>query len=173
MIEIREEQLGEYQEIRQVIVAAFGGDPEEPAANVVELLRDRNKVPVALVAVSDNKIVGHIMFSLVTITLVPKAFRAVGLAPLSVLPEFQRQGIGSMLAREGLKKCAAAGFEMVVVLGSYHYYPRFGFSRASFYGLGNEYDTDENFMAIELKNGVLDKVSGTVQYSPEFKECGC
>ena len=173
MIEIREEQRGEYQEIRQVIVAAFGGDPEEPAANVVELLRDRNKAPVALVAVSDNKIVGHIMFSLVTITLVPKAFRAVGLAPLSVLPEFQRQGIGSMLAREGLKKCAAAGFEMVVVLGSYHYYPRFGFSRASFYGLDNEYDTDEHFMAIELKNGVLDKVSGAVQYSPEFKECGC
>ena len=44
---------------------------------------------------------------------------------------------------------------------------------ASLYGLGNEYDTDEHFMAIELKHGALDKVSGTVQYSPEFKECGC
>ena len=173
MIEIREEQRGEYQEIRQVIVAAFGGDSEEPAANVVELLRDRNKAPVALVAVSDNKIVGHIMFSPVTITLASKAFRAVGLAPLSVLPELQRQGIGSMLVREGLKKCAAAGFEIAVVLGSHYYYPRFGFSRASLYGLGNEYDTGENFMAIELKNSTLDKVSGTVQYSPEFKECGC
>ena len=170
MIEIREEQRGECQEIRQVIVAAFDGALE---ANVVELLRGRNKAPVALAAVSDNKIVGHIMFSPVTITLAPKAFRAVGLAPLSVLPEFQRQGIGSMLAREGLKKCAEAGFEIAVVLGSSHYYPRFGFSRASFYGLGNEYDTDEHFMAIELKNGTLDKVSGTVQYSPEFKECGC
>ena len=170
MIEIREEQEGKYQEIRQVIVAAFGGDIE---ANVVELLRHRNKDPVALVAVSNNKIVGHIMFSLVTITPAPKAFRAVGLAPLSVLPEFQRQGIGSMLTRKGLKKCAAAGFEMVVVLGSHYYYPRFGFSRASLYGLGNEYDTDEHFMAIELKNSALDKVSGTVQYSPEFKECGC
>ena len=170
MIETREEQRGEYQEIRQVIVAAFGGDLE---ANVVELLRGRNKAPVALVAASDNKIVGHIMFSPVTITPASKAFRAVGLAPLSVLPEFQRQGIGSMLAREGLKKCAAAGYEIAVVLGSHYYYPRFGFSRASLYGLGNEYDTDENFMAIALKNGVLDKVSGTVQYSPEFKECGC
>ena len=170
MIETREEQRGEYQEIRQVIVAAFGGDLE---ANVVELLRGRNKAPVALVAASDNKIVGHIMFSPVTITPASKSFRAVGLAPLSVLPEFQRQGIGSMLAREGLKKCAAAGYEIAVVLGSHYYYPRFGFSRASLYGLGNEYDTDENFMAIALKNGVLDKVSGTVQYSPEFKECGC
>ena len=170
MIEIREEQAGEYQVIRQVIVAAFGGDTE---AALVELLRHRNRAPVALVAVSDNKIVGHIMFSPVTITLAPKAFRAVGLAPLSVLPEFQRQGIGSMLAREGLKKCAAAGFEMAVVLGSHHYYPRFGFSRASLYGLGNEYDTDEHFMAIELKDGALDKVTGTVQYSSEFKECGC
>ena len=170
MIEIRKEQEAEYQEIRQVIVAAFGGDIE---ANLVELLRDRNKAPVALVAVSDNKIVGHIMFSPVTITLAPKAFRAVGLAPLSILPEFQRQGIGSMLAREGLKKCAAAGFEMAVVLGSHHYYPRFGFSRASLYGLGNEYDTDQHFMVIELKNGALDKVSGIVRYSSEFKECGC
>ena len=170
MIEIREEQQEECQEIRQVIVAAFGGALE---ANVVELLRGRNKAPVTLVAVSDNKIVGHIMFSPVTITLAPKAFCAVGLAPLSVLPEFQRQGIGSMLAREGLKKCAAAGFEIAVVLGSHYYYLRFGFSHANLYGLGNEYDTDEHFMAIELKNGVLDKVSGTVQYSPEFKECGC
>lgn len=170
MVEIREEQEGEYQEIRQVIVAAFGGDTE---ANLVELLRDRNKAPVALVAVSDNKIVGHIMFSPVTITPAPKAFHAVGLAPLSVLPAFQRQGIGSMLAREGLKKCAAARFEMAVVLGSPHYYSRFGFSRASLYNLGNEYNADEHFMAIELKDGALDKVSGTVRYSPEFKECGC
>ena len=170
MIEIREEQAGEYQEIRQVIVAAFGGDIE---AKVVELLRDRNKASVALVAVSNNKIVGHIMFSPVTITPPSKAFRAVGLAPLSILPEFQRQGIGSMLAREGLKKCAAAGFEMAVVLGSHHYYPRFGFSRASLYGLGNEYDTDEHFMAMELKHGTLDKVSGIVRYLPEFEECGC
>ena len=170
MIEIREEQAGEYQEICQVIVAAFGGDIE---ANVVQLLRDRNKAPVALVAVSDNKIVGHIMFSPVTITPTPKAFRAVGLAPLSVLPDFQRQGIGSMLAREGLKKCVVAGFEMAVVLGSPYYYPRFGFFRASLYGLGNEYDADEHFMVMELKNGALDKVSGTVRYAPEFKECGC
>ena len=170
MIEIREERQGESQEIRQVIVAAFGGDIE---ADIVELLRDRNKVLVALVAVSANKIVGHIMFSPVMITLAPKAFRAVGLAPLTVLPEFQRQGIGSMLAREGLKKCAEAGFDIVVVLGSHYYYPRFGFSRASLYGLGNEYDADKHFMAMELKNGALDKVSGTVQYSPEFKECGC
>ena len=170
MIEIREEQEGECQEIRQVIVAAFGGDTE---ANLVELLRDRNKAPVALVAVEDNKIVGHIMFSPVTITLAPTTFRAVGLAPLSVLPEFQRQGIGSMLAHEGLKKCVVAGFEMAVVLGSPYYYPRFGFSRATLYGLGNEYDADEHFMAMELKNGALDKVSGIVRYSPEFKECGC
>ena len=170
MIEIREEQRGEYQKIRQVIVAAFSSETE---AKLVELLRDRNKAPVALVAVSEKKIVGHIMFSPVTIIPAPKMFRAVGLAPLSVSPEFQRQGIGSMLAREGLKKCAETGFEMAVVLGSPHYYPRFGFSRASLYGLGNEYDADEHFMAMELKNGALDKVSGIVRYAPEFKECGC
>ena len=78
-----------------------------------------------------------------------------------------------MLAHKGLKKCAAAGFEIAVVLGNPYYYSRFGFSRASLYGLGNEYDTDEHFMAMELKDGTLDKVSGIVRYSPEFEECGC
>ena len=109
MIEIREEHREDFQEIRQVVVAAFGGNPKDRAADLVELLRDRNKAPIALVAVSSNKVVGHIMFSPVTVTLAPKNFRGVGLAPLCVLPEFQRQGIGSMLAREGLKQCTKAG----------------------------------------------------------------
>ncbi|MDE0185340.1 MAG: N-acetyltransferase [Candidatus Poribacteria bacterium] len=168
MTEIRDEQQEEVQEIRQVIVAALGGEVE---ANIVETLRYRNKSSVALVAVSVNKIVGHIMFSPVTIGLAPREFRGVGLAPLSVLPEFQGQGIGSMLTREGLKRCTMAGFDMAVVLGNHSYYSRFGFERADIYGLSNEYGATENFMAIELKHGVFDKVSGMVRYSPEFEEC--
>lgn len=168
MIEIRDEQQVEIQDIRQVIVAAFGGEVE---ANIVETLRYRNKSSVALVAVSVNKIVGHIMFSPVTIGLAPREFRGVGLAPLSVLPGFQGQGIGSMLTLEGLKRCTMAGFDMAVVLGNHSYYSRFGFARAGIYGLSNEYGATENFMAIELKHGVFDKVSGMVRYSPEFEEC--
>ena len=78
MIEIRNEQQVEIQDIRQVIVAAFGGEVE---ANIVEALRYRNKSSVALVAVSVNKIVGHIMFSPVTIGLAPREFRGVGWHP--------------------------------------------------------------------------------------------
>ena len=97
MVEIREEHREDFQEIRQVIVAAGGGDSDDSAADLVELLRDRNKVLVALVAVSSNKVVGHIMFSPVSTSLAPADFHAVALAPLMVLPEFQKQGIGSML----------------------------------------------------------------------------
>ena len=101
MIEIRKEQEAEYQEIRQVIVAAFGGDIE---ANLVELLRDRDKAAVTLVAVSNNMIVGHIMFSPVTITSAPTTFRAVGLAPLSVLPEVPTTGHWFHVSARRVKK---------------------------------------------------------------------
>jgi putative acetyltransferase len=88
------------------------------------------------------------------------------------LPEFQNRGIGSNLICEGLEECRKAGYDIVVVLGEPRFYARFGFSRASDYGLGNEYDANEHFMALELREGALAKVSGTVRYQPEFNEVG-
>ena len=177
VIEIREECEEDFQEVRQVIVVAGGKNPgdEDAAADLVELLRERNKALISLVAVSSNKVVGHIMFSPVTVAVAPKDLFAVALAPLMVRPEYQRQGIGSMLAREGLNECTKAGYDMVVVLGHSEYYPRFGFTQASDYGLGRDsrISADPNYMVLGLKNGVLDEVSGVVQFAPEFKETGC
>ena len=99
--------------------------------------------------------------------------RAVGLAPVNVLPEYQRQGIGSSLCNGGLRRCKAAGYGLVIVLGHAEYYPRFGFSRAGDFELDNEYDADEHFMALELKDGALEEVSGLVRYGREFREAGC
>ena len=173
MIEIRKERRKDIHAIRQVVLAAGGGNPNDPAADLVELLRDRDKTPISLVAISGDDVVGHIAFSPVTVAGAPEEFRAVALAPLMVLPEFQRVGIGSMLVRAGLARCTEAGYEIAVVLGSHHYYPRFGFSRASDHELGNEYDADEHFMALELRTGAFDSINGTVRYAPEFKETGC
>ena len=96
--------------------------------------------------------------------------KMVGLAPVGVLPEYQGRGIGSRLIREGLDACREAGYGAAVVLGEPGYYSRFGFERASGKGLGNEYGVDEYFMVVELINGTLDSVSGTVRYRDEFRE---
>jgi putative acetyltransferase len=114
--------------------------------------------------------VGHVLFSPVVLEPAQPHFKAVGLAPVGVLPEYQKQGIGSRLIREGLEACRDAGYGAVVVLGDPAYYSRFGFSRARDHGLSNEYHTDEHFMVTALREGTLNGVSSTVKYQPEFQE---
>ena len=178
-IQIIDERQEDFQAIRQVIFLAGGGDPneaaEDRAADLVELLRERDKALVSLVAVSSHEVVGHIMFSPVTVETAPKDLFAVGLAPLMVTPEFQRQGVGSMLVREGLYRCRKAGYDMVAILGHRSYYPRFGFVQASDFGLRKQHADaiDVNFMVLGLKDGILDEVSGAIQFAPEFEETGC
>ena len=170
MVEIRTERPDDFAGIREVHVGAFGGDA---AANLVELLRNRQKAPISLVAALQHRVIGHIMFSPVSISGAPEGFRGIGLAPLAVLPEFQNRGIGSQLARAGLEACRKSHYDVVVVLGHTTYYPRFGFLRAKDHGLDNEYDALEAFMVIELKEGALRGVSGLVRYAAEFRETGC
>jgi len=117
--------------------------------------------------------VGHIAFSPVTVTDAPKGLRAMGLAPMSVLPEFQNRGIGSWLVREGLEVCKRQGEAIVVVLGHAMYYPRFGFLKATEYSLDNEYGAIDSFMVLELQAGALQNVRGLVKYAPEFRQAGC
>jgi putative acetyltransferase len=170
MFEIRTEEPNDCAGIREVHQRAFGGDEE---ANLVELLRNRKKASVSLVALSTHRVVGHIMFSPVSISPAAKDFRGIGLAPLAVLPEFQNRGIGSQLTQAGLEACRKASYDVVVVLGHTSYYPRFGFLRAKDYGLDNEYDAEDAFMVMELKPGALRRLAGLVQYAPEFREAGC
>jgi len=170
MFEIRTEKPDDYAGIREVHVLAFGGDEE---ANLVELLRNRKKACISLVAMSAHRVVGHIVFSAVSISSAPKTFRGIGLAPLAVLPEFQERGVGSQLTQAGLEACRKAGYDAVVVLGHTSYYPRFGFSRAKDYGLDNEYNAEDAFMVMELRPGALHGLAGLVQYAPEFREAGC
>jgi putative acetyltransferase len=154
--------------VREVHLRAFDGRSEEP--RIVELLHAGDKAPVSLVAVLDGSVVAHVLFSPVDLGEGGSSINMVALAPVAVLPEHQNQGIGSNLIRAGLEVCREADYDAVVLLGEPSYYSRFGFERASDYGLGNEYGVDEHFMVAPLKSGALDGASGTVRYEPDFRE---
>jgi putative acetyltransferase len=169
MTEIREEQPSDLEPIRAVVLAAFA--PREQEANLVDLLRARGKASVSLVALGGHAVVGHVLFSPVTIES-GAGLRGVGMAPVSVLPAHQARGIGSALIRRGLEVCRARGFDFAVVLGNPRYYARFGFDTASKHGLANEYGMDEPFRVQALRAGGLDGARGVVRYAPEFAETG-
>jgi len=167
MVTIRPERADDAAAIRAVHRAAFPTDDE---ARVVERLRDRDQARVSLVAEEDGCVVGHIVFSPVSLVAPSACSLGLGLAPLAVLPSHQRHGIGSALVRAGLTDCREQGCAFVVVLGHPGYYPRFGFQRASVVGLRNEYGADEAFMVLELQAGSLPAGGGLVKYGPEFAE---
>ncbi|WP_455367207.1 GNAT family N-acetyltransferase, partial [[Eubacterium] cellulosolvens] len=115
-------------------------------------------------------IVGHILFSKIKIRG-EKDHETLALAPMAVLPKFQKQGIGGKLIREGLNKARELGFDSVIVLGHNEYYPRFGFERASKWNITCPFEVpDEAFMAIELNPGALSVKAGIVEYPKEFSE---
>jgi putative acetyltransferase len=165
-MEIRLEQPEDIAAIHRVNVGAFGRASE---ANLVDQLRG-GAATFSFVAIAAEQIVGHVFYSPVTIAGVDDAL-ILGLAPVAVLPDYQRQGIGSGLIRQSLTACARLGGQAVVVLGNPAYYQRFGFMPAKHKGLQCEYPVpDEFFMVLELTQGTLARGRGTVKYRPEFSD---
>jgi putative acetyltransferase len=164
---IRAENKTDREAVRAVNEAAFATPSE---ADLVDTLRRRADPLVSLVAVEEGEIVGHILFSPVSLSGHPE-LKIMGLAPMSVLPGCQRKGTGSELVRGGLERCIQMGFEAVVVLGHPGYYPRFGFRSASEFGIDSDYEVpDDAFMALELSPGALSGKTGTARYHPAFRE---
>jgi len=150
--------------VREVHRLAFGGDDE---ARLVDALHEEGFVRLSLVAEIDGEIVGHILFSDLPISSPSGTVPALALAPLAVLPVYQRRGIGSELVRHSLELVRQQGHRIVIVLGHVHFYPRFGFSPELARRLDSPY-AGESFMALELVEGALDGVAGAVQYPPPF-----
>jgi putative acetyltransferase len=166
IVTIRPEDADDAAAIYAVHCAAFPTDDE---ARLVDALRAAGHATISLVAELETQLVGHVLFSPVSVVGATGRLNGLGLAPVAVLPAHQRRGIGSDLIREGLAACRDAGYGYVVLVGHPEYYPRFGFRPASQVGLGNEYGADDAFMVLELIPGGLPP-AGLVQYGPEFRQ---
>ena len=168
MLEIRQENKNDYEQVYNVVKTAFE-NAEHSDGNEQDLVNDLRKsdsfIPeLSLVAVKDNKIVGHILFTKIKIG----KYEELALAPLSVLPKYQRQGIGKKLIETGHKIAKELGYNYSIVLGSEKYYPKFGYTSAIDYGIKAPFEVpNENFMAIKLKDTEVE-INGTVQYAKEF-----
>ena len=168
MLTFRQETLKDIDSIRYVNEQAF---EQKGEAELIDKLRNRNVVTLSLVAVQADQIVGHILFSPVSVESEYSSFEAITLAPMAVLPEYQRKGIGSQLVRVGLEECLRLGHEIMVVLGHPDYYPRFGFVPAKPKGISCEFEVpNEAWMVLELREGALAGRKGTIKFQPEFHE---
>ena len=179
VIVIRTEHPGDIPAIRELNIQAFGRSDE---GRLVDAVRQRREPTFSFVAVdaddddatrgpghSSGPVIGHVLFSPVSIASPERTCSAIGLGPIAVRPDHQKTGVGGRLIEHGFESCRAAGYEIVVVLGHPHYYPKFGFVMAHPRGIHWEHEMPgDPFMVKELKPGALDRVTGTVCYLPEF-----
>ncbi|MFF2885909.1 GNAT family N-acetyltransferase [Paenibacillus sp. NPDC057967] len=176
-IVIRQEQPEDYGITEQVVKSAFAdmafSDQTEHEL-VARLRQSAEFVPeLSLVAVDQehDEIIGHILLSKIKIVGDDDSVESLSLAPVSVLPEYQGQGIGRQLISESLHQASEHGYSSVVVMGHADYYPKFGFRKASEWGIKAPFEVeDEAFMAMELCEHALERVSGIVEYSGAFFE---
>jgi putative acetyltransferase len=162
-IEIREERPDDMAAVRELNRRAFGQDQE---SNIVDALRANGAALLSLVATMDDRVVGHIIYSSLSIG---DNVSGAALGPMAVLPEHQRQGIGSKLIEAGNRKLKDAGCPFIIVVGHADYYPRFGFRPASEHGIKCEWDVpDDVFMLLVLDQAKMEGVSGLATYRHEF-----
>ena len=173
MICIREEGPKDIGEVRKLnektFMQAFGQASE---ANVIDSLRENCANILSLVAVQDDQVVGHIFFSPVKIDG-DKVIEGTGLGPMAVLPELQRQGIGSQLVQAGIEILKGRGHPFIIVLGHPEYYPRFGFQASLVHsGIRSQWEgvPDEAFMILILNDEAMFGACGVARYRNEFDE---
>lgn len=173
MLKFRREQDSDRTDVFHIHQDGFQRDDE---ARLVEKLRNNSQFNpnLSFVALMKDKIVGHILFTPMRINYPSsKSISSLALAPISILSEYQRQGIGSQLISFALNELKSQGFPSVIVLGHEEFYPRFGFVPAKKYNIRASFSlhNEDCFMALELKPDTfpLNEGDGIVQYLPEFE----
>ena len=170
MLTIRPEQPADHEQVFHVNELAFG-QPDE-ARLVQALRRSPAFIPeLSLVAVEDDRVVGHILFSRIAVRSGTAAHEALALAPMAVLPARQRVGVGSSLVKRGLADARRLGHGVVILVGHPEYYPRFGFVPGEPLGIRPPFEVSPGaFMVLELQPNALAGIRGEVEYPPEFAE---
>jgi putative acetyltransferase len=169
---VREENPDDIEAIRRINRLAFERDVE---AGIVDALREAGAVTLSMVAcqvdpaTGAEEVIGHALYSPIIIEGANESCSAVGLGPLAVLPDYQRQGVGTFLMEVSLEILRRAGHPAVILVGHPNYYPRFGFLPAEEWGLSVAFEVPPGvFQAIELQPGALAGVAGTIRFRPEF-----
>lgn len=165
---IRIERSSDHAAVYEVNRLAFGRVEE---ADLIERIRSLTSEIISMVAVLGDLIVGHVLFSPVTVQTNPSETAALGLGPVAILPDYQRQGHGTRLTEVGLRQCKLSGCKVVFVLGHPEYYPRFGFrpsANGGFFFKNHEFDP--YFFFLELEPGASSELSGEVCYLPPFDD---
>jgi len=162
---IREASDSDLNDVLRVERTAFGRGTE--AELVKDLLHDPSARPLlSLLAFADNRAVGHILFTATRLEHAQQVVSSTILAPLAVVPDAQKQGIGGRLIERGLELLSESGVELVFVLGHPEYYPRFGFEPAGRLGFEAPYAIPDKhadaWMVRELQSGVIGSVTGKV-----------
>ncbi|MGB0776423.1 MAG: GNAT family N-acetyltransferase [Flavobacteriaceae bacterium] len=175
MIEILKEQKEDYQAIEDLLIEAFKDDPysDHLEHDLVKRLRasDDYISDLALVAKIDDEVVGFILLSPIEVVSEnsDQRYKGLALAPVAVLPKFQKKGIGAELINRGHSYVEALGYQFVVLLGHPEYYPRFGYETCSKHGIHFHFQVPDHFcMVKELVPGSLAQVNGMVQYPEAF-----
>lgn len=167
---IRNEAVDDFEEVYKLNYLAFGNREDE--SKLVERIRMSEEfVPgLSIVAEIDNEIVGHLLLSKAKVENYEKIVDVIVLAPIAVKPYHQKQGIGSKLIEEGIRRCRNLGYSIILLIGHPSYYPRFGFQPARKYGLElKQFEVpDEVFMVYELEDGKLQELKGELKYPKSF-----
>jgi putative acetyltransferase len=167
-VAVRPEAGDDAEAIRAVHLAAF---PTSAEADLVTRLHEDHDSRISLVAEQAGEIVGHAMLSRMSVSAGSRAFRALGLGPVAVLPGTQGSGVGSELIRSSLAIASALGEEVVFVLGEPDYYSRFGFSAEAAAPFASPY-AGPFFMALWLRPNAHLPETGRADYAPAFASLG-
>ncbi len=169
-VEIRREEACDFPAVYNINSSAF--DRKEEARLVDRLRLSDAFIPdLSLVATFNAKVVGHILFTKIDIENNDAKVESLAMAPIAVSPDMQRKGIGSKLIRYGLERAKQLGYRSVIVLGHADYYPRYGFEPTTKWQIKAPFNVPANaFMGVELVDGGLSDVKGTVRYAREFEE---
>jgi putative acetyltransferase len=165
---VRGEKEADRETVYEINKLVFGSETEPKL--ITALRKGKSYIKgLSLVAVKEEKILGHAIFTRAFIVNRGRRFKCLVLGPMAVRPEFQKQGIGKKLIEEGFERAKELGFSAIAVLGHETYYPKFGFIPASQKNIKTSFKVpDENFMIVELVPNALKGISGMVEYPKEF-----